>query len=233
VIRFSVIVSVVVVALVLLVVGAVSGTLMLVYLAIGVAGLALLLLIAGVLVWREEIFGGSAAARTAVGGRDVQFGSAGQFGSQAQFGSAGQFGSAADEPVIVRSGGPAAAQAATMTEPGPPARSAAPGWAAPAAYHGRGQAAEYGRPEYEPRDRVVREDRGVAEGRGPGGSRGDHGPRDDRARRSSWERPAGEPAAVAGWATAGGPTAQDDDLRRRPESGTEPTRSETARSESA
>jgi hypothetical protein len=57
VIRFSAIVSVVAIALGLLVAGAVSGTLMLVYLAIGVASLALLLLVVGVVIWRDEVFG--------------------------------------------------------------------------------------------------------------------------------------------------------------------------------
>src|ERR1700722_13456023 len=46
----------------MLVAGAISGSLLLVYLAIGVAALALLLLIVGVLVWRDEVFGESAVS---------------------------------------------------------------------------------------------------------------------------------------------------------------------------
>ncbi len=56
-IRFSAILAVVVAAVGLLVAGAVSGSLLVVYLAIGVAALALLMLIGGVLIWRDEIFG--------------------------------------------------------------------------------------------------------------------------------------------------------------------------------
>ncbi|HMH90664.1 MAG TPA: hypothetical protein VK586_06215, partial [Streptosporangiaceae bacterium] len=55
-IRFSVVLSVVVVAVGLLVAGAISGSLPLVYLAIAIAGVALLMLIAGVVLWRDEIF---------------------------------------------------------------------------------------------------------------------------------------------------------------------------------
>jgi len=60
-IRFGAILSVVLVAIALLAAGAVSGSLLLVYLAIGVAALALVLLIAGVVIWREEVFGGAVA----------------------------------------------------------------------------------------------------------------------------------------------------------------------------
>ena len=59
-IRFSVILSVVAVAVGLLIAGAVSATLMLVYLAIGVASLALLMLIAGVVIWGDAVFGAQA-----------------------------------------------------------------------------------------------------------------------------------------------------------------------------
>jgi hypothetical protein len=56
VIRFSVVLSIVAVAVGLLVAGAISGSLPLVYLAIAIAGVALLMLIVGVVVWRDEIF---------------------------------------------------------------------------------------------------------------------------------------------------------------------------------
>jgi ribonuclease E len=59
-IRFSVIVSVVVAAIGLLIVGAVAGELMLVYVSIALAALALLLLIVGVAVWRDNVFAHSA-----------------------------------------------------------------------------------------------------------------------------------------------------------------------------
>jgi len=61
VIRFGAIVSVVAVAIGLLIGGAVSGELTLVYVSIGLAGLALLMLIVGVAVWRDEVFGSAAA----------------------------------------------------------------------------------------------------------------------------------------------------------------------------
>jgi hypothetical protein len=59
-IRFGVIVSVVVAAIGLLVVGAVAGDLTLVYVSIALAAVALLLLIVGVAVWRDEVFASSA-----------------------------------------------------------------------------------------------------------------------------------------------------------------------------
>ncbi len=59
-IRFGVIVSVVVAAVGLLVVGAVAGELTLVYVSIALAAVALLLLIVGVAVWRDEVFSSSA-----------------------------------------------------------------------------------------------------------------------------------------------------------------------------
>jgi hypothetical protein len=61
VIRFGAIVSVVAVAICLLVGGAVSGTLALVYVSIGLAALALLMLVVGVVVWRDEVFGSARA----------------------------------------------------------------------------------------------------------------------------------------------------------------------------
>jgi hypothetical protein len=58
-IRFGVIVSVVVAAVVLLIGGAVAGELALVYGSIGLAALALVLLIIGVAVWRDQVFASS------------------------------------------------------------------------------------------------------------------------------------------------------------------------------
>ncbi len=59
-IRFGVIVTVVVAAVGLLAVGAVAGDLTLVYVSIALAAVALLLLIVGVAVWRDEVFASSA-----------------------------------------------------------------------------------------------------------------------------------------------------------------------------
>jgi hypothetical protein len=59
-IRFGVIVTVVVAAVGLLAVGAVDGDLTLVYVSIALAAVALLLLIVGVAVWRDEVFASSA-----------------------------------------------------------------------------------------------------------------------------------------------------------------------------
>ena len=55
-IRFGAIVSVVAVAIGLLIAGGVSGDLILVYVSIGLAALALVLLIAAVVIWRDEAF---------------------------------------------------------------------------------------------------------------------------------------------------------------------------------
>jgi hypothetical protein len=65
VIRFSAIVSVVAVAIGMLAVGAISGILLLVYVSIALAALALLMLIAGVIIWRDEVFGRSASSVSA------------------------------------------------------------------------------------------------------------------------------------------------------------------------
>ncbi len=70
-IRFGAIVSVVAVAIGLLVGGAVSGELTLVYISIGLAALALLMLIVGVAVWRDEVFGSPAASDSRAAGKDV------------------------------------------------------------------------------------------------------------------------------------------------------------------
>ena len=153
-IRFSAIVSIVVVALGLLVTGAASGKLVLVYLSIGVAALALVLLIAGVLVWRAEIFGEPAASTTAAGDQPAEFTSAG-------------------EPVGVRAGGPGAAQVAAPA-------AAAPGDRAQA---GRNPAAAYGGPErVDAGDRTAREF--PPQGPGPRENlvRPERSKRDDRAR---------------------------------------------------
>lgn len=59
-IRFGVIVSIVVAAVGLLAVGAVAGELTLVYVSIALAAVALLMLIVGVAVWRDDVFASSA-----------------------------------------------------------------------------------------------------------------------------------------------------------------------------
>lgn len=66
-IRFGAIVSVVTVAIGLLVAGAVSGDLALVYVSIGLAALALLMLIVGVAIWRDQVFGPTTSAAQAAG----------------------------------------------------------------------------------------------------------------------------------------------------------------------
>lgn len=63
--RFWLVATIVAAAVALLIVGAVSGDLRLVYVSIGLAALALLLLIIGVAVWRDRVFGGEPAARGA------------------------------------------------------------------------------------------------------------------------------------------------------------------------
>jgi len=61
VIRFGTVVAVVLVAMGLLVGGVLANSLLLVYLAIGVAVLAAVMLAIGVVIWRKEIFGESPA----------------------------------------------------------------------------------------------------------------------------------------------------------------------------
>ncbi len=62
-IRFGVVLAVVVVAIGLLVGGILTSSLLLVYLAIGVSALAAVLLVIGVVIWRDEIFGEAAVGR--------------------------------------------------------------------------------------------------------------------------------------------------------------------------
>src|SRR6478736_4137261 len=64
-IRFGIILTVVVTAISLLVAGVLTSSLQLVYLAIGVSGLAAVMLIAGVIIWREEVFGPAAGGKAA------------------------------------------------------------------------------------------------------------------------------------------------------------------------
>ncbi len=95
-IRFGAIVSVVAVAIGLLIAGAVSGELTLVYVSIGLAAVALLMLIVGVIVWRDEVFGPTTAVpgkqTTAAGPELVSVPAAGLSGIDA----------AADRPVAAR-----------------------------------------------------------------------------------------------------------------------------------
>ena len=64
-IRFGIILTVVVTAIGLLIAGVLTSSLQLVYLAIGVSGLAAVMLIAGVIIWREEVFGPAAGGKAA------------------------------------------------------------------------------------------------------------------------------------------------------------------------
>ncbi len=64
--RFGIVLSVVLIAIGLLAAGVVAGSLLLVYVSIGVAVLAALLLVTFVVIWRHEIFGSSAAPGPAV-----------------------------------------------------------------------------------------------------------------------------------------------------------------------
>src|SRR6476661_4139305 len=64
-IRFGIILTDFVTAIGLLVAGVVTSSLQLVYLAIGVSGLAAVMLIAGVIIWREEVFGPAAGGKAA------------------------------------------------------------------------------------------------------------------------------------------------------------------------
>jgi len=63
VIRFGVVLTVVLAAMGLLAGGVLANSLLLVYAAIGAAALAAIMLTAGVLIWREEVFGPTSAAK--------------------------------------------------------------------------------------------------------------------------------------------------------------------------
>jgi len=65
VIRFGVVLAIVMAALGLLVGGVLTSSLLLVYLAIGVSALAAVLLVVGVVIWRDEIFNDAAAGPAA------------------------------------------------------------------------------------------------------------------------------------------------------------------------
>ena len=67
-IRFGVVLAVVVAALGLLVGGILTSSLPLVYLAIGVSALAAVLLVIGVVIWRDEIFNAAPAGRATPAG---------------------------------------------------------------------------------------------------------------------------------------------------------------------
>jgi hypothetical protein len=71
VIRFGVVLTVVLAAMGLLVGGVLANSLLLVYLAIGAAALAAIMLTAGVVIWREEVFGPSSAARASPAAKQV------------------------------------------------------------------------------------------------------------------------------------------------------------------
>jgi hypothetical protein len=139
VIRFGAIVSVVSVAIGLLIAGAVSGKLLLVYVSIGLAALALLMLIVGVAVWRDEVFGPTAAGATEGSGRalaavddlsvsdDVAVGA--RRGEDAAVASAGRSGrKAADRTSAAVEPEQLAAESATRDRPARdrPARASAP-----------------------------------------------------------------------------------------------------------
>jgi len=141
VIRFSVIVSVVAIALGLLIAGAVSGTLMVVYLAIGVASLALLLLIAGVVIWRDEVFG-SPAGQDACGGTERLVTAEEPVPAGARMSPAAM----ATEALAASVGGPA--------RPVRPARSPEPAYSGA----GRGRSDRDGERQDIPADRPARED---------------------------------------------------------------------------
>ncbi len=205
-IRFSAIVAVVVVALGLLIAGAVSGTLMLVYLAIAVAGLALVLLITGVLVWRDEIFGKPTAAQSAVGLQEV--------GARPE----------QEVPVGARAGGRAAA----------PAAATAPAYAGSGQATGFGQgpgqgprpvpAGQRGPQESPARDRSLREDRTARDERErrEGQNSGRTGP---GVQRPAHDYPPGQPAAAIDSAGMGASvfTPREVSRRRPPDDGAKVT----------
>jgi len=122
VIRFGAIVSVVAVAMGLLIVGAVSGDLTLVYVSIGLAALALLMLIAAVVIWRDEIFDGadSKVPSPMAAAAPTELASTGASGARAAAGMVqasrrAQQEAAAGQPARRRGGGETAAASSGQT----------------------------------------------------------------------------------------------------------------------
>jgi len=123
VIRFGVVLTVVLAAMGLLAGGVLANRLLLVYLAIGAAALAAIMLTAGVLIWREEVFGPSSAAPASLAAKQA----AGASPVLAATGVA-QPGRSAGGPADVTTIG-AAAQDDFVMEPPPPALPPRPDWA--------------------------------------------------------------------------------------------------------
>ena len=132
VIRFSVVLSIVAVAVGLLVAGAISGSLPLVYLAIAIAGVALLMLIVGVVVWRDEIFErASADGAAAPAGATASAEAPADADAEASVGSAARLGT--DERDVAPATAATAAGAAPAADGSLPVGSVLAADAAPAA----------------------------------------------------------------------------------------------------
>jgi hypothetical protein len=124
VIRFGVVLTVVLAAMGLLASGVLANSLLLVYLAIGAAALAAIMLTAGVLIWREEVFGPSSAAQASPAAKQA----AGPSPVLAATGVAQpgrSAGGAAGDVVTIG----ALAQDDFVVEPPPPALPPRPDWA--------------------------------------------------------------------------------------------------------
>ena len=123
-IRFGVVLTVVLAAMGLLAGGVLANSLLLVYLAIGAAALAAIMLTVGVLIWREEVFGASSAAQASPAAKQT----AGPSPVLAATGVAQPGRSAGGAVGNVATIG-AAAQDDFVVEPPPPALPPRPDWA--------------------------------------------------------------------------------------------------------
>ena len=86
-IRFGAVLTVVLVAMGLLAGGVLTNSLLLVYLAIGVAALSAIMLAAGLVIWRGDIFG-EASAQPAAAPVGLAAGTAGAAGTSGTVGAA-------------------------------------------------------------------------------------------------------------------------------------------------
>jgi hypothetical protein len=125
VIRFGVVLTVVLAAMGLLAGGVLANSLLLVYLAIGAAALAAIMLTVGVLIWREEVFGPTSAAKASPTAKRA----AGPSPVLAATGVAQQGRSAGGRAADVATIGAAAAQDDFIAEPLLPALPPTPDWA--------------------------------------------------------------------------------------------------------
>ncbi|HEY7324758.1 MAG TPA: hypothetical protein VH520_08015 [Streptosporangiaceae bacterium] len=199
-IRFGAVSTVVSVAVALLLVGALSGDLRLVYISIGLAALALVMLVVGVAVWRDQVFGGITSAK----GRQVA--------ADEHARAYPSLAPAASVPAGLSQAGPVQAGRPAAAEESRPRTAAAPGWSARPAREPVGPQAsalaEHDPPAVRERPDRARDGRQQSKGGQQPGSAGGRG----RQRGTSSADRAGPEPSPAGWP---GLTAEPEDRSGR------------------